>query len=129
MKIYALLADAPPPELKQAAAKSGADPAARRPGPHGAVHRADETQARTPEDLLRKTPTLVVPPETLNVFAASDFPILIATDHDGIIRLLYPAAPNNALVQDGIVDQLTLHILSHWPPPGMPHPKAPAEAH
>jgi len=43
-------------------------------------------------DQLRGTPTLVIAPSTLASFGANDFPFLIATDHDGIIRLLLPAA-------------------------------------
>lgn len=122
LKIYALLADTPPEPL-HVAAKS----ATRRTG-HAGTHAPEETAAKSPLELLRKTPTLLVPPETLDLFGAADFPFLIATDHDGIIRLLYPAAPNNALVEDGIVDQLTMDILSHWPPANAAHHGPPPEA-
>jgi len=61
-------------------------------------------------------------------FGAADFPFLIATDHNGVIRLLYPAAPNNSLVEGGIVDQIATSILAVWPPKvtkGPPAPQAP----
>jgi hypothetical protein len=66
---------------------------------------------------LRGTPSLVVAPSTLADFAADDFPFLIATDHDGIIRLLLPAAPDNAFVEGGAIDQLTTLIAKEWPSP------------
>jgi thiol-disulfide isomerase/thioredoxin len=128
LKVYALLADVPPEPPKHVAGKNAADGAAKRVG-HAAVHAPEEPVVVSPVELLRKTPTLVVPPEMLNVFGATDFPFLIATDHDGVIRLLYPAAPNNALVENGIVDQLTLNILSHWPPKNVPRRTPVAEAH
>jgi hypothetical protein len=53
----------------------------------------------------------------LSDFAADDFPFLIATDHDGIIRLLLPAAPDNAFVEGGAIDQLTTLIAKEWPAP------------
>jgi hypothetical protein len=116
LKVYALLADTPPEPPKRVAGKNAADASALKRTAHAAEHAAEETAVKSPADLLRKTPTLVVPPSTLDVFGAADFPFLIATDHDGVIRLLYPAAPNDALVEGGIVDQMTLDILSHWPP-------------
>lgn len=123
LKIYGLLAEAPPESLHVAAK------GATKPTGHAGMHASAETAVKSPLGLLRKTPTLLVPPDTLDFFGAADFPFLIATDHDGIIRLLYPAAPNNALVEDGIVDQLTMDILSHWPSANSPHHGAPPEAH
>jgi hypothetical protein len=113
--IYALLAD------KAAAAKlppkaQSAGPSASKTSTHAAESSPKPESAPSPEDLLRKTPTLVVAPSTLTDFNASDFPFLIATDHNGIIRLIVPAAPQNALVQGGPIEQLTDTILTNWPP-------------
>ena len=63
---------------------------------------------------LWKTPTLVVAPGTIAEFNASDFPFLIATDDKGIIRLMVPGASDNALAQDGPVDQITKSIAERW---------------
>jgi hypothetical protein len=38
------------------------------------------------DTLLEGTPAVVVPNETLKSFAATDLPLIIATDHRGIIR-------------------------------------------
>jgi hypothetical protein len=78
---------------------------------------SDKAAPKSAIDQLRKTPTLVVAPSTLADFDASDFPFLVATDCDGLIRLIVSPAPDNALAQDGPVDQLTDTILQHWPPP------------
>jgi hypothetical protein len=105
--MYALLADSTPPVLpgRPPVAKSGVHPkVAEQPEPPKPV-----------SEQLRKTPTLVVTPSVLADFDATDFPFLIATDRDGIIRLMFPAAPENALVQGGIVDQLTSTIIARWP--------------
>jgi len=70
----------------------------------------------TPAELLAGTPTLIVPSETVDTFVATDYPLLIGTDHDGIVRAII-VAPDTALVPGGLVEQLAEHILSHWPPP------------
>jgi hypothetical protein len=117
--IYALLADNPSP----------APPPAPTPKsiPSSRPHRLTQPQQGAPAppdkpepplsaaDQLRGTPSLVVAPSTLADFAADDFPFLIATDHDGIIRLLLPAAPDTAFVEGGAVDQLTTLIAKEWP--------------
>jgi hypothetical protein len=54
--------------------------------------------------------------ETLNTFVATDFPVIVATDHDGIVRYIRPA-PDNALVQGGLIDQIAERILDQWPAP------------
>ena len=116
--IYGLLADNPPPP----------PPAVPKPTPSNHSRRPTQTQQETlttldkPEppsavDLLRGTPSLVVAPSTLTDFAAADFPFLIATDHDGIIRLLLPAVPENAFVIGGAIDQITNQIAREWPAP------------
>jgi hypothetical protein len=69
----------------------------------------------TPDVLLLGTPTLIIPSETLNTFAATDFPLVVATDHNGVIRTVQ-LAPDNALAPDGFVYQLVDHILANWPP-------------
>jgi len=69
-----------------------------------------------PSELLLSTPTLIVPTETLNTFVANDVPLIIATDHDGIVRYIRPA-PDNALVQGGLIDQIAARMLEQWPPP------------
>jgi len=104
--IYALLADDTPivPPAKPGQARSGARAKAVEP-----------EQPKAVAEQLRKTPTLVVSPKVLEDFDATDYPFLIATDHDGIIRLMMPAAPENALVQGGIVDQMTATIIANWP--------------
>jgi hypothetical protein len=69
-----------------------------------------------PAQLLMGTPTLIVPPETLNTFVATDFPLLIATDHNGIVRYIQ-TAPDNALVPGGLAEQIVDRITDQWPPP------------
>jgi hypothetical protein len=110
--IYGLLADSPPPPPPAPKTVSRTQP-----------HRSSLPQQQAPEpppfaaDQLRATPSLVVAPSTLADFGAEDFPFLIATDHDGIIRLLLPAAPDNAFVEGGTIDQVTTQIATEWPAP------------
>ena len=89
---------------------------------------AKSTQRTAPEpvaaapsatDLLQGTPTLVVSKDVLSTFAATDFPLLIVTDHSGIIRFL-GTAPENAFVPGGLVDQVTGRVIQQWPPPLSP---------
>ena len=134
LHIYALLADTQVP--LEPAGKSA---------PHGAaaaVHRANqpaqpaksasdksaeqvtvsvsEGKPLIPQEELRKTATLVVAPSTLADFNAQDFPFLIAVDYNGIIRLMVPAAPKNALVQGGPAQQISDTIIQHWSPFAVP---------
>jgi hypothetical protein len=122
LEMYSLLADTMPEPPKRTAAKSPIAAADTRRSGRTAAHttETDTVVVKSAEDLLRKTPTLVVPPATLVVYGATDFPFLIVTDHEGVIRLLYAAAPNNALVEGGIVEQITDKILEHWPPKDIP---------
>jgi hypothetical protein len=53
----------------------------------------------------------------VNTFGATDFPLIVVTDHRGIVRYIQPA-PDNALVHDGLVDQLALRVAEQWPPSG-----------
>jgi hypothetical protein len=114
--IYGLLAQEPPPtpasptvvvhsngtmsEAKHARAKAAPPPEPETP--------------KTAADLLRHTPTLIVPPETLSQFAATNFPLMIATDSKGIIRFIQPA-PETALNPGDFLDQVTAHIAAQWP--------------
>jgi hypothetical protein len=72
---YALLAQATPP------------PAPAKTSPAAATDQS-QTPLKTPAELLRGTPTLIVPNDILTRFAATDFPFLIVTDYKGIIRFL-----------------------------------------
>jgi hypothetical protein len=69
----------------------------------------------TPDALLEGTPTIVVPNETIDKFAATDFPLIIATDHNGIIRFIHRAS-DSALETGSDIDSIVQHILSTWPP-------------
>lgn len=69
----------------------------------------------TPDSLVEGTPTIVVPNETLDAFAATDFPLMIATDHNGIIRVIEPVQ-ESPLGTGGDIDQIVQHILATWPP-------------
>jgi hypothetical protein len=69
----------------------------------------------TPDARLEDTPTVIVPMETLDAFAAVDFPLIIATDHNGIVRVLQVAS-DDALGPGGEIDQIVMHILATWPP-------------
>jgi len=131
VRIYGLLADNPPPAPPPAATPAKPQPASSANRIHHPTSReAAEQPAATPPDKpetpksaadqLRGTPNLVVAPSTLATLTANDFPFLIATDHDGIIRLLLPAAPENAFVRGGAIDQITTHIAAEWPLRGQP---------
>jgi hypothetical protein len=119
VRFLPLIAQANPPEKRP-------DPAAKKV-PLSAKA-AKEAQARsqrlhvdqqltiksTPDGLLEGTPTVVVPNETLDQLAATDFPLIIATDHNGVIRWIERAS-DDALAAGGEVDQIVLHILATWP--------------
>lgn len=68
----------------------------------------------TAATLLVGTPTFVVPTHTLDDFAAIDFPLVVVTDHNGIIRWIQ-IAPDNSLVPGGWIDQVVDHVISNWP--------------
>ena len=113
--LYGLLAQRPPPTPA---------PPAVVVHSNGTMSEAKHTRAnaappepetpKTAADLLRHTPTLIVPPETLTQFAATNFPLLIATDSKGIIRFIQPA-PETALNPGDFLDQVTSHIAAQWP--------------
>jgi hypothetical protein len=106
--LYALLAQPAPPV---AAPPKGPNFSKPKPSSN------DPTQpepSRTTAEQLRGTPTLIVPPATLAQFAATDFPLLIATDSKGIIRFIQPAS-ETALNPGDFLDQITMHIAKQWP--------------
>jgi len=113
-RIYALLADTPQPPAKPAAHTA---PAARKAAKPTATIILGGAELPSAQEALRGTPSFVVAPSTLADFNASDFPFLIAVDHDGIIRLMAPAAPDNALQEHGPADQIAGFILDRWPSP------------
>jgi hypothetical protein len=123
-RFFPLLAQANPPPAAKAAPKPtlssgpGASKARQSSADKGAPVHVDVQMNVKPTAavLLSGTPTLVVPNDTLKTFAATDFPLIIATDHNGIVRSIQ-IAPDNALVQGGTIDQLVDHILEHWPAP------------
>jgi hypothetical protein len=124
---YALLsqADLKPPVPKEApklplkpspssAAKTGKPATAAKPEtPHVDIQVSVKP---IPAAILMGSPTLIVPPNIIDTFVATDFPLIIATDHDGIVRYIRPA-PDNALVKDGLIDQIADRILEQWPAP------------
>jgi hypothetical protein len=108
--LYALLAQ---PALPVAAPPKGP------PKPTFAKLKPSSNEPAPPEppktaaEQLRGTPTLIVPPATLAQFAATDFPLLIATDSKGIIRFIQPAS-ETALNPGDFLDQITMHIAKQW---------------
>lgn len=114
--LYGLLAGDPPPVAAPgpvAPAKTG------RRGRAAAAESAGGKDApekpATAAEQLRGTPTLVVAPAVLAQFGATDFPFLIVTDHDGIIRLMLPGAPENAMAAGSTIDQIASHVAQQWP--------------
>jgi len=109
--LYALLAQPAPPV---------AAPPKTPPKPASPRSRSVTNEPTPPEppktaaEQLRGTPTLIVPPATLTQFAATDFPLLIATDPKGIIRFIQPAS-ENALNPGDFLDQIIAHITKQWP--------------
>jgi hypothetical protein len=131
--LYGLLAQEPPPvpAMPEVIVHSDGSmsPAKRSKAARSRANAAVETAPaaappRTAAELLHHTPTLIVPVGTLQQFAASSFPLLIATDSRGIIRFIQ-AAPETALNPGDFLDQVTAHIAAQWPriqPPDPAHP-------
>lgn len=118
--IYALLADAPPvappkPAVQTTAGASGSAKTKPKASVTTTMHMGPDLP--NAEEALRRTPTLLVAPSTVADFNASDFPFLIVTDHDGMIRLMVQAAPDNLLEQNGPLDQIAVFVLQRWPAP------------
>jgi hypothetical protein len=118
--LYALLAQPAPPV---------AAPPRTPPRPPPARSRAVTGEPVPPEpqktaaEQLRGTPTIIVPPATLAQFAATDFPLLIAIDSQGIIRFIQPAS-ETALNTGDFLDQITTQIAKQWPRQTQPAPAA-----
>ena len=74
----------------------------------------DPTAVPPAAKLLLKTPTIVVPPETLDLLSATDFPYAIVLDHAGIVRFA-GVAPEIALKTGQYVDRATDHVAGQWP--------------
>lgn len=116
---YALLAQANPPAASPptpAKPKPAATTKATRFLPSPAALTTSPDRPKTPAELLRETPTLIVSNDILTRFAATDFPFLIVTDHEGIIRFLQPA-PENVLAAGGLADQVITRVIEQWPVP------------
>jgi hypothetical protein len=120
VRLFLLMAQAKPIEklepatLKSVPLSTKAAKAAVSQGQQ--LHVEQQVKIKTdPDALLLGTPTVVVPNETLNNFAAMDFPLIIATDHNGIVRWV-DQAPDKALDPEGEIDQIVKHILATWPP-------------
>jgi hypothetical protein len=113
--LYGLLAQQPPPTPappQLVVHSNGTVSEAKHARPNAAP--PEPETPKTAADLLRHTPTLIVPPETLAQFAATNFPLLIATDSKGIVRFIQPA-PETALYPGDFLDQVTAHIATQWP--------------
>ena len=67
-----------------------------------------------PLELLRRTPTIIVPPETTSLLHATDLPWVVVTDHAGIVRFM-GVAPENGLQTGRYVDRATDHVAELWP--------------
>jgi hypothetical protein len=113
---YALLAQATPPPTPTLTKPKPSPIKATRFLASPAAPTASSDQPKTPADLLRSTPTLIVPNDLLTRFAVTDFPVLIVTDHEGIIRFLQPA-PENVLASGGLADQVIARVVEQWPTP------------
>lgn len=119
---YALLSQADPkPPIPREAPKLPIKPSAAKTGKSATAAKSElphvDIQISVkpiPAAILMGSPTLIVPPDIIDTFVATDFPLIIATDHDGIIRYIRPA-PDNALVDGGLLDQIAERILEQWP--------------
>jgi len=107
--IYSLLAQAPRPVSAPTKVER------RGTKPKASVELTEPPAPKTAAELLVHTPTLIVPESTLDRFAATDFPLLIATDSKGIVRFIQPA-PETALNEGDFLDQVAAHIAAQWPP-------------
>ena len=115
--LYGLLASDPPPVAAPGSATPSKGGRRGHSGAEGVAAPEGPAKPMTAAEQLRGTPTLVVAPATLEQFGATDFPFAIATDHDGVIRLLLPGAPENAMAAGSTIDQIAAHIAAQWPVP------------
>ena len=122
--LYALLAQPAPPAA--APPKGPPQPTFAKPKP-SSTDPAQPELPKTAAEQLHGTPTLIVPPATINQFAATDFPLLIATDPKGIIRFIQPAS-ETALNPGDFLDQIIMHITKQWPRQTSPAAASPSTA-
>ena len=115
---YALLAQtsAPPAAARPPQKSRPVSTKSTRFLPSSAALTASPDRPKNPTELLRGTPTLIVSDDILTRFAVTDFPFLIVTDHEGIIRFLQPA-PENVLTTGGLADQVITRVIEQWPVP------------
>jgi hypothetical protein len=119
VRLYALLAQ---PALPVAAPPKGPNFSKLKPS---STQPAQPERPKTAAEQLRGTPTLIVSPATVSQFAATDFPLLIATDPKGIIRFIQPAS-ETALNPGDFLDQIIMHIAKQWPRQTPPPASAPS---
>ncbi len=78
----------------------------------GLVHAANPKTE--PTERLAGTPTVTVGPAVLTQFDASDFPLLILADGNGVVRLVQTVA-EDALTPGGALDSAAAHVGDLWP--------------
>jgi hypothetical protein len=117
VRFYALLAQATSPPLPEKSGAKPPPPAASKSTAAKATDAVQPIRKPTAAEYLNGTPTIVVPNGILDTFVATDFPLIVVTDHRGIIRVIQ-TAPENALEPDHLLDQIVGHVLDHWPLPG-----------
>lgn len=122
---YALLAQAnpQPPAPKQVARVPAKGAPLQKPVRPAASAAAKPEMAHveinigptsTAADQLVGTQTLIVPNELLETFAATDYPLLVVTDGRSIIRYI-GIAPDNVLVEGGLIYQVAERVNVQWP--------------
>ena len=97
------------------------------PAPGATAKGAPASTAFDPSDaanLLRETPTIVVEPALLDQFAATDVPLLILTDAQGIVRAVQPVS-EDAIAPGSTIDSAIARVGAQWPSPLLT-PKKPA---
>ena len=120
VRFFALLAQAQAPAKVGPTEAAGKAPASARLAPFagekpGTPHNDLQLDVKpTAAGLLAGTPTFVVPNKTLKTFAATDFPLIIVTDRDGIVRAMQ-MTNESALDAGGQIDQMAAHVNEVWP--------------
>ena len=112
--LYGLLAQTVPPRkpvLPSADATTKEAPASTAYDPSDAANQ------------LRETPTIVVEPALLDQFAATDVPLLILTDAQGIVRVVQ-AVSEDAIEPSGTIDSAIARVGAQWPSPLLTPKKA-----
>jgi hypothetical protein len=76
--------------------------------------------------LMQQTPTLIVKPQVLDTFAATDVPFLVVADSQGIVRVAQPVG-EDAIQPGNSIDSAIAMVGSRWPlkvPPTAPTPSS-----